>query len=181
MFDNQAFGHFGAPDMLSANYGAETSSYQSAQSHQSFGQTSEPPPYIRNGKALPNLKGGATDDMVRDDRGIVGLVSEIQKRIGVPQDGTLKTSQIKDYQLKNGLTVDGVVGPQTYTKLGFKEPFASSHRSTSGSPILQPPVPAIGARTPWYLNKWFLGGTTAVALVGAGYLLFFSSQDEQSE
>lgn len=178
MFDNQAFGHFGAPDMLGAEYGAPESTQYSGQTM--YGaeepqQTSEPTPYIRNGKSLPNLKGGATDEMVKADRGIIGLVSEIQRRMGLAQTGVIKTSDIKDYQMKSGLTADGVIGPQTYTKLGFKEPFSGSQRTHQVAPKqdAQPPAPI--AR-PWYKNPWVWGGSTIV-VAGLAYALWPKGDD----
>ena len=172
MFDNQSFGHFGAPETLSHGYGSEST--QPNGQHVAFGSepVSEPPPYIRNGKPLPNLKGGATDLMVQDDRGILGLVSEIQRRMGVVSpSGVITTSEIKAYQKSNGLSDDGIIGPQTYTKLGFKPPFGSSSRpSSSGSSAPSSNLPAIGGK-PWYKSTWFLTTITVLALGGGAYLL----------
>ncbi len=174
MFDNQSFGHFGAPETLNHSYGAQATS-PTGQSI-SFGsekQYSEPPPYIRNGKALPNLKGGATDEMVQDSRDILGLVSEIQKRMGdyLPT-GVLTTSEIKAYQKSNGLKEDGIIGPNTYKKLGFKPPFgASSRPSSSGSSAPSTDIAPIGGK-PWYKSTWFLGTVTVVALGTGAYLLY---------
>lgn len=174
MFDNQSFGHFGAPETLSHGYGSE-STHPNGQ-HVAFGSepVSEPAPYIRNGKPLPNLKGGATDQMVQDSRGILGLVSEIQRRMGVVSpSGVITTSEIKAYQASSGLSDDGIIGPQTYTKLGFKPPFGS--RSTSASTTLDissesATAPAIGGK-PWYKSTWFLATVTVLALGGGAYLL----------
>ena len=181
MFDNQSFGHFGAPETLSHDYGAEATR-PNGQSI-SFGsdqQYSEPPPYIRNGKALPNLKGGATDTMVQDSRGILGLVSEVQRRMKLQDklgawdliNGVLTTGEIKMYQAQNDLTQDGIIGPKTYAKLGFKPPFGS--RSTSASTTLDisgASATAIGGK-PWYKSTWFLGTVTVVALGAGAYLLY---------
>ena len=186
MFDNQSFGHFGAPETLSHGYGAEATSPNGQ--HVAFGSepVSEPPPYIRNGKPLPNLKGGATDQMVQDSKGILGLVSEIQRRmqlqdkVGIHSspNGVLTTSEIKAYQASNGLTQDGIIGPQTYTKLGFKPPFGSSSRpSSSGSSAPSPDLPAIGGK-PWYKSTWFLSTVTVLALGGVTYV-FLSGKEEQ--
>ena len=173
MFDNQSFGHFGAPETLSQGYGSE-STHPNGQ-HIAFGSepVSEPAPYIRNGKPLPNLKGGATDLMVQDDRGILGLVSEIQRRMGVVSpSGIITTSEIKAYQVSNGLKDDGIIGPQTYTKLGFKPPFgASSRPSPSGSSAPSTDIAPIGGK-PWYKSTWFLGTVTIVALGTGAYLLY---------
>ena len=178
MYDNQAFGHFGAPEMLSSDYGApSTPHYSGPQAYgaeQQSEQVSEPPPYIRNGKSLPNLKGGVTDNMVQDDRSIIGLVSEIQRRMGLTQTGTLTSKQIRDYQLSKGITSDGIIGPQTYTKLGFKEPFSGSQRTRQTAPQdTQPPAPQ--AR-PWYKNPWVLGGSTIV-VAGLTYALWPRGED----
>ena len=179
MFDNQSFGHFGAPETLNHSYGSESTN-PNGQSI-SFGsdeQYSEPPPYIRNGKPLPNLKGGATDEMVQDSRDILGLVSEIQKRmvgssfVGpyIPS-GVLTTSEIKAYQKSNGLKEDGIIGPSTYEKLGFKPPFRAMRKSASSSPITGISETVIGGK-PWYLSTWFLGTVTVVALGTGAYLLY---------
>lgn len=173
MFDNQSFGHFGAPETLSHGYGAEATSPNGQ--HVAFGSepVSEPPPYIRNGKPLPNLKGGATDQMVQDSKGILGLVSEIQKRMGVVSPtGVITTSEIKAYQKSNGLNDDGIIGPKTYTKLGFKAPFgASSRPSSSGSTTPSTDIAPIGGK-PWYKSTWFLSTVTVLALGGGAYIYF---------
>ena len=173
MFDNQSFGHFGAPETLNHSYGSESTN-PNGQSI-SFGsdeQYSEPPPYIRNGKPLPNLKGGATDEMVQDSRDILGLVSEIQKRMGFEMpNGILTTSLIKAYQKSNGLKEDGIIGPNTYKKLGFKPPFGTLRKSASSSSITGKSETVIGGK-PWYLSTWFLGTVTVVALGTGAYLLY---------
>ena len=109
---------------------------------------------------------------VNNDRNIVGLVSEIQRRMGIAMpSGVITTSEIKAYQATKGLTQDGIIGPQTYTKLGFKPPFGSSSRpSSSGSSAPSPDLPAIGGK-PWYKSTWFLATVTVLALGGGAYLL----------
>jgi hypothetical protein len=183
MFDNKAFGHFGAPETLSHNYGTEATNPHGR--HMAFGsdeqyptsdneQHTESTPYIRpSGKRLPNLKGGATDQMVKDDRGIIGLVSEIQSRMGdyLPT-GVITTSEIKAYQKSNGLKEDGIVGPKTYEKLRFKPPFGSSSRSpSSGSSAPSTDIAPIGGK-PWYKSFWFLGTVTVIALGAGAYVLY---------
>jgi hypothetical protein len=51
-----------------------------------------------------------------------GTVAWIQKRIGVTADGNfgpMTEAAVKDFQTKNGLTADGIVGLDTYTPLSW--------------------------------------------------------------
>ena len=106
----QAFGHFGAPDILSSNYGnygehgddlythdeliAMGDYPESTQVDVFVGPTPEQAgktlssdgtkvtsTYKRNGKRLPFIKGGATDASVKSATGIEGLITEIKANI----------------------------------------------------------------------------------------------------
>lgn len=49
-------------------------------------------------------------------------VKKLQKVLSLHPDGIfgkLTENKVKDYQLKNGLTMDGIVGPSTWKELGF--------------------------------------------------------------
>ena len=126
MFDQNSFGHFGAPDQLNPNYGSSYGSDDDLfppQSDVSDERYSEAPPFIRNGKSLPPVKDGATDQQVNNAVGIVGLISEIQKKMGSAITGQLDGAAVKSYQQSKGLLADGIVGPQSYKALGFQPPF----------------------------------------------------------
>lgn len=64
-------------------------------------------------KILPNLKIGGTYNTING-------VMLLQRRLGVSQSGTFGTATqvaVKNFQSFNGLTVDGIVGKNTWTKL----------------------------------------------------------------
>ena len=168
MYNQQNFGHFGAPDQLGSAYGSEQSTPESFQefatSDSSDDTFSEAAPFNRNGKTLPFVKGGAFDQQVQGITGITGLISEIQRRMGVPVTGTISNKQILDYQKSQGLTADGTIGTNTYTKLGFKPPFqkSSSRRGSSPAPVDQ----VIGSPQPFYSKEWFQYTVIGLAIVG---------------
>ena len=194
MYDQnqQAFGHFGAPDVLPQSYGAGTAQKildmaQQAQPQQSeqhawetmFFQTSSPAPanlslFSRDNKPLPYIKGGATDGQVQTATGIIGLITEIQARMKVSKTGTISDDQIKEYQRAKEITVDGIIGPETYAKLGLLGPYvggSSSSSSPSRSSSVASPPPPIG-KEPFYKNKYFIYGMSGVLLLGAGYFIY---------
>ena len=86
---------------------------------------------------LPCITEGATDKAVFDASGSTGIVSEVQRKLlsyyknralsHLPEpvvDGVLSPanrSLIAMYQQEYGLDVDGIIGPQTYQRLGFSE------------------------------------------------------------
>jgi len=84
--------------------------------------------------ALPGASGKGKGDTASDARGAEGptagtffklgatgpAVAEIQNRLGIPADSAfgVQTKQaVRDFQQRNGLLADGVVGPLTWTKL----------------------------------------------------------------
>ena len=155
MFDQNSFGHFGAPDQLGASYGSPSAPNQTYENTGLFDMTANVDtdsvsiePYIRNGIPLPYLKDGATDDQVKSAIGISGLISEIQRKMGIPTTGVLTAKSVRDFQSKKQLGVDGIIGPQTYKALGFPEPYqngsetsvtkTSTVQGAQGSPIGKP-------------------------------------------
>ena len=68
-------------------------------------------------KILPNLKIGGTYNTIN-------CVMLLQRRLGVSQSGTFGTATqvaVKNFQSFNGLTVDGIVGKNTWTNYLTKE------------------------------------------------------------
>ena len=123
--------------------------------------------YSRNGQTLPFIKGGATDESVEKMSQIKGLVSELQKRMGISTiTGKISTSQIKAYQKAQGLSDDGVIGKDSYTKLGFSAPFP---KSSSGGSTYDPNKDADLAVGTTIMDKvWFY---PAVGIGGLGLLV----------
>ncbi len=65
-----------------------------------------------------------------------GSVATVQRIVGTYQDGIFgpKThAAVKGYQGRNGLVVDGIVGPMTSAKMGLRSSGGSSYRSDSSS------------------------------------------------
>ena len=58
-------------------------------------------------------------------RGLAGEpVKVLQQKLGVPTDGEFGSgteAALKKYQQQNGLTVDGVAGPDTFVRMGLYE------------------------------------------------------------
>ena len=129
-----------------------------------------------SGKKLPFVKGGATDAGVEKVTGIKGLVSEIQKKMGIAVTGSITSAQITAYQTAQGLGVDGTIGRETYSKLGFPAPYPSSSRSSSSSYSSSTDI-TVGSE-PFYKKKWFLYSAIGLTLVGTGFLLFYPKGDE---
>lgn len=192
MYDQnqQAFGHFGAPDVLPQSYGTaqqsphelmeQTNLQQSEQIPYDFRSSSSAPApsslslFIRGDKPLPYIKAGATNEQVEAATGIIGLITEIQARMNVQKTGTIRDDQIKAYQRAKGITVDGIIGPETYAKLGLPGPYvggSSSRSSSSRSSSVASPPPPIG-KEPFYKNKYFIYGMSGVLLLGAGYFIY---------
>lgn len=182
------FGHFGAPDQLSSNYGQDRSFTDIASdyydqfksqytpepgySEQTPEDFASQPAYVRAGQTLPFIKGGATDAQVEKATGIKGLVSEIQKRMGVAVTGKIDDAQIRSYQKAKFGSDDGVIGKNTYTALGFTAPFPKSQRaSTTQITPKEKEELAVGS-DPFYKKNWFLYGVSGLALTGAIYYLF---------
>lgn len=194
MYDQnqQAFGHFGAPDVLPQSYGAGNAqpildlakqATEPQQSEQYFWETrnyslTDAPTtshvFTRGDKPLPYIKNGATDAQVQTATGIIGLITEIQARMKVTKTGTIRDDQIKEYQRAKGITVDGIIGPETYAKLELPGPYvggSSSRSSSSRSSSVASPPPPIG-KEPFYKNKYFIYGMSGVLLLGAGYFIY---------
>jgi hypothetical protein len=187
MFDQQNFGHFGAPDMLPQSYG--TAEPQESPQELATDYTNLPESYVGTyyrpaGQALPYLRGGATDAVVESETGIKGLVSEILNTMetwGVDTSRGLADSVIKSYQSKyNELTqgkkiaVDGIIGPETYAVLEadsgnkgyFKPPYQSGSVGT-GTGLAKPKgtqANPIGAK--WYQTNTFKYSMIGLAVVG---------------
>ena len=132
------------------------------------------------GAKLPAMGGNATEEGVQKwskDKygtpivGLVPLVSNLLAQVIQPGD-PMATSYaypafsdegIKQFQKLKGLTVDGIIGKQTYAALGitgfdveykFKVPFVPA------------PVDVGGA---WYQSSYVVYGGLAALLVGIGY------------
>ncbi len=58
-------------------------------------------------------------------RGLCGEpVRILQRRLGIAQDGVFGSATetaLRDYQSRNGLTVDGLAGPDTFMHMGLHE------------------------------------------------------------
>ena len=213
----QQYGHFGAPEYLgSPTFPYESNIVETAQqlvqSEEDRYATSEQPlfdftnvfqpsvstplpAYLRSGQALPMLEDGATDALVKQVTGIQGLVTEVQKRMklqdkqgifGEPT-GTLSKGEIQAYQASKGLKQDGIIGPNTYKKLGLSAPYqggssSSSSRPSSGSTSMPTPI---GGK-PWYLGgnqtvNYIVVGVLGLAILGYGGTLIYRAvkKDEQ--
>jgi len=201
MFQQQSFGHFGAPDALSADYGVtldqydkpessggydQTGQYDMTQDLQSSSQTTQvdvskilTSGYKRNGKKLPFIKGGATDAVVKSATGIEGLITEIKasmKALGVSvSTGAITDAEIKAFQKKKGLTQDGVIGEKTYEKLGFTAPFPTS---SSGGSTYNPSTDTAIAKPKFYQQKWFQYSAIALVVAATGLVLFYPRGEE---
>ena len=129
------------------------------------------------GVALPYLKGGVTDAIVLSEKGIKGLVSEIRARIGLEDGDSITTAEIQAYQTAQGLEADGIIGPATYTVLGFEGPFVSG--LTGGRFNRGPVVPEGSAEKPlgkeFYEEPWFIVSASIATVLAlyAGYQTFY--------
>lgn len=188
MFNQQNFGHFGAPDMLPQSYG--TAEPQESPQEPAIDYTNLPESYVGTyyrpaGQALPYLRGGATDAVVESETGIKGLVTEILQTMqifGVDISRGLTDSVIKSYQRKYNETtqgkkiaVDGIIGPETYAVLEadssnrgyFKPPYQSVSVGTGTGFLAQAKgtqVNPIGAK--WYQTNTFKYSMIGLAVVG---------------
>ena len=131
------------------------------------------------GAKLPAMGGNATEEGVQKwstekyGTPIVGLVPLVTHLLAQAiQPGFTNTSYaydafsdegIKEFQKLNGLTVDGIIGKQTYAALGitgfeveykFKVPFV-------------PAVVDVGGA--WYQSSYVVYGGLAALLLGIGY------------
>ena len=73
-------------------------------------------------------------------------VKSLQEYLGLYSDGDFGPNtekSVKEWQLKNGLSADGIVGPMSWRKLNFnpEELFADTDIATSASWIKQYPLP----------------------------------------
>jgi peptidoglycan hydrolase-like protein with peptidoglycan-binding domain len=63
-------------------------------------------------------------------------VAPVQRKLGVPVDGEygpITRRAVKRFQARNGLVVDGIVGPQTLAALGIRRPDGGSSGGNGGS------------------------------------------------
>lgn len=192
---NQNFGHFGAPDYLGGPSIADWASeaQQSIQEDEDRYATSEQSPfdffpakspysvpsYVRTGQSLPLLEDGATDALVKQVTGIQGLVSKVQQLMGLNATGELTDDQIKGYQESKGLSADGIIGPNTYAKLGLTGPYQQASKSATPS---QRSEIAIGDPRPWYKKPTNIAmGAGALLFLGIGTYLIFRENEEGEE
>jgi hypothetical protein len=170
--------HFGTSSYLPTsatldwgNYGSEDPRFASA-AERIDAAFSNP-----NNVPLPWLKITATDDMVKTETGIRGLVTRIQEALQstyiVGEFGVFGQDlhdAIEDFQLKKGLEVDGVIGPATYKALGISDKIAtaSKRKATNSSSSV---VTSENAPIEWYRNPWYIA-PIVVSLVAAGVLAF---------
>ncbi len=204
---DQQYGHFGTPEYLGSPYQSQLMEIAEGlvQSEQDRYATSEQPQFdftnvfqpsaskpvpsfIRSGQALPMLQDGATNTVVKQVTGIQGLVSEVQKRMGITApSGELSKAEIEAYQASQGLKQDGIIGPKTYRKLGLSAPYqggssSSSSRPSSSSTTMPTPI---GGK-PWYLGgnervNYIVVGVLGLAILGYGGTLIYRAvkKDEQ--
>jgi hypothetical protein len=200
MFQQQSFGHFGAPDALSADYGnygehgdsdfthdeliamgiypetSQTSVDRLGTSEQAPEELAMGSSYVRNNKPLPFIKNGAMDSNVERVTGIKGLVSEIQRRMGVAVTGQISDAQIRQYQTSQNISVDGVIGGETYTKLGFKPPYP---KSSGGGSTYNPSTDTAIAKPKFYQQTWFHWTAIGLVAVATGLVLFYPRSEEE--
>lgn len=114
-------------------------------------------------------------------------VTELQKRLnylGVSvvvdgQFGPATTQGVKNFQAAYGLTVDGVMGPDSWTELHNDtdgQDWASQSGPPAGSPVAEKPSkaasgPTAGGKTPSQAAAAQGGGFSTAAKVGAAVLL----------
>lgn len=201
MFDQQNFGHFGAPDMLPQSYGTAQSidesgiSANTSKSDEFYStalQSTDTSVKIQgtsvfykrpSGQALPYLRSGATDAVVKSETGIEGLVTLINRIFQknnqeISNLSTLADSDIKNYQTSLGIVVDGIIGPETYSALEYdaknffnqsgllKPPYQSGSVGT-GTGLAKPKgtqTNPIGAK--WYQTNTFKYSMIGLAVVG---------------
>jgi Transglycosylase-like domain/Putative peptidoglycan binding domain len=75
-------------------------------------------------------------------------VSALQAALGVPQTGrfaAVTARAVRSFQRRNGLTVDGIVGPQTAAALGLASGAQAAARAASATPSSGQPADAAGA------------------------------------
>lgn len=84
------------------------------------------------------VKGGGAAAMTTGSSG--SLVASVQQKLGVPASGSFDAATrraVRSFQRKNGLIVDGIVGPQTLGALGLapkqSDPDAGSGVTRGGS------------------------------------------------
>jgi tetratricopeptide (TPR) repeat protein len=91
-------------------------------------------PPASDAKAAPhNASVPAKEDLSVRSRG--DEVKRLQAKLGVPDDGVYghRTQlAVREFQRRNGLGVDGIVGPGTALKLGLSEPAEQTARQTEG-------------------------------------------------
>lgn len=192
---NQNFGHFGDPSYLNRPSIADWAS-QAVQEEEDRYATSEQSPfdfmfatssnssytvpaYVRSGQKLPLIEDGATDALVKQVTGIQGLVSKIQQLMGLNATGEITDDQIKAYQESKGLSADGIIGPNTYAKLGLTGPYQTTSRSAT--PAQRSEI-AIGDPRPWYKKPTNIAmGAGALLFIGIGAYLILKDDDEGEE
>ena len=84
-------------------------------------------------------------------------VAPVQRALGVPMDGLygpVTRAAVRGYQARHGLTVDGVVGPQTLGHLGIRRGAGHSHGNGNGSSA---PAPSSRGTRVVVIAKRYLG------------------------
>ena len=136
---------------------------------------------IPSNAQLPTLGAGATEEKIQSwskskfGQPIVGLIPAILSWMGLYLGKTLTSltdEDIRAYQTKAGLSVDGKIGPATYNSMGIKRPGLEMYK--------KPYVPAVvsgGSELPdiggsWYESPWVIYGGGIAALGLVGYLIY---------
>jgi hypothetical protein len=141
--------------------------------------------YVRPaGKKLPVLRNGATDASAEAATGIKGLVTEVQFRMwekmptaiqtsNVERDkfltGSLSKEFVQAFQEAVGLGNDGVVGKNTYEKLGFPAPYPGSGGGGGGGGGSTDTT--VGDKEPFYKQEWVKWTAGTLGVLGLAYFI----------
>jgi hypothetical protein len=105
-------------------------------------------------KKFPTIREGASDDASN------GAVLWVARKLvsedlsSYPTFDAALTQAVRDFQKKQGLDVDGIVGKGTYSALGFDGEVVSGSELRKGTPLTQ---------RPWFLPAAILTGALALA------------------